>query len=48
MLLSVIVPCHNEEAVLRATHERLAGVSTLDFADKTGVKSNREEVNAVV
>lgn len=35
MLLSVIVPCYNEEAVLRATHERLttvlAGMSTLDF-----------------
>ena len=26
MLLSVIVPCYNEEAVLRATHERLAVV----------------------
>src|SRR5687767_14346755 len=24
MLLSVIVPCYNEEAVLRATHERLS------------------------
>ncbi len=35
MLLSVIVPCYNEEAVLRATHERLtgvlAGMSTLDY-----------------
>ncbi len=26
MLLSVIVPCYNEEAVLRATHERLSNV----------------------
>ncbi len=26
MLLSVIVPCYNEEAVLRATHERLVSV----------------------
>lgn len=26
MLLSIIVPCYNEEAVLRATHERLRGV----------------------
>lgn len=26
MLLSVIIPCFNEEAVLRATHERLASV----------------------
>ena len=35
MLLSVVVPCYNEEAVLRATHERLtsvlAGMSTLDY-----------------
>lgn len=35
MLLSVIVPCYNEEAVLRATHERLAtvlaGMSSLDY-----------------
>lgn len=35
MLLSVIVPCYNEEAVLRATYERLttvlAGMSTLDY-----------------
>jgi polyisoprenyl-phosphate glycosyltransferase len=26
MLLSVIIPCYNEEAVLRATHERLTNV----------------------
>ena len=26
MLLSVIIPCYNEEAVLRATHERLSNV----------------------
>src|SRR5262245_11449943 len=26
MLLSVIVPCYNEEVVLRATHERLTKV----------------------
>ena len=26
MLLSVIIPCYNEEAVLRATHERLTSV----------------------
>jgi len=26
MLLSVVVPCYNEEAVLRATHERLTSV----------------------
>ena len=26
MLLSVIIPCYNEEAVLRTTHERLTGV----------------------
>ncbi|HEY0729439.1 MAG TPA: glycosyltransferase, partial [Pyrinomonadaceae bacterium] len=26
MLLSVIIPCFNEEAVLRATHERLTSV----------------------
>ena len=26
MLLSVIVPCFNEEAVLRNTHERLTDV----------------------
>ena len=35
MLLSVVVPCYNEQAVLRATHERLtsvlAGMSTLDY-----------------
>ncbi|HKR15170.1 MAG TPA: glycosyltransferase family 2 protein [Pyrinomonadaceae bacterium] len=35
MLVSVIVPCYNEEDVLHATHERLttvlAGVSTLDY-----------------
>jgi dolichol-phosphate mannosyltransferase len=35
MLLSVIVPCYNEEDVLRATHERLtsvlAGMSSLDY-----------------
>jgi polyisoprenyl-phosphate glycosyltransferase len=34
-MLSVIVPCYNEEAVLRATHERLtavlAGMSPLDY-----------------
>ncbi|HEX2268953.1 MAG TPA: glycosyltransferase family 2 protein, partial [Pyrinomonadaceae bacterium] len=34
-MLSVIVPCYNEEAVLRATHERLttvlAGMSMLDY-----------------
>lgn len=34
-MLSVIVPCYNEEAVLRATHERLttvlAGMSILDY-----------------
>ena len=28
MLLSVIIPCYNEEPVLRATHERLTGVLT--------------------
>ena len=28
MLLSVIIPCFNEEPVLRATHERLTGVLT--------------------
>jgi polyisoprenyl-phosphate glycosyltransferase len=26
MLLSIIIPCYNEEAVLRATHERLSNV----------------------
>lgn len=35
MLLSVIVPCYNEQDVLRATHERLtsvlAGMSWLDY-----------------
>lgn len=35
MLLSVIVPCYNEQEVLRATHERLtsvlAGMSWLDY-----------------
>ncbi len=35
MLLSVVVPCYNEQEVLRATHERLtgvlAGLSTLDY-----------------
>jgi dolichol-phosphate mannosyltransferase len=35
MLLSVVVPCYNEEAVLRATHERLtsvlAGMSTIEY-----------------
>ena len=35
MLLSVVVPCYNEQDVLRATHERLtsvlAGMSTLDY-----------------
>lgn len=35
MLLSVIVPCYNEEAVLHATHERLtsvlAGMPSLDY-----------------
>ena len=35
MLLSVVVPCYNEQDVLRATHERLtsvlAGISTLDY-----------------
>lgn len=35
MLLSVVVPCYNEQEVLRATHERLTGVlaelSTLDY-----------------
>src|SRR5918999_4219025 len=34
-MLSVIVPCYNEEAVLHTTHARppavLAGVSTLDY-----------------
>ena len=28
MLLSVIIPCFNEEPVLRATHERLTSVLT--------------------
>ena len=28
MLLSVIIPCYNEEPVLRATHERLTGALT--------------------
>lgn len=35
MLLSVVIPCYNEQEVLRATHERLtgvlAGLSTLDY-----------------
>lgn len=35
MLLSVVVPCYNEQAVLRATHERLtsvlASLATLDY-----------------
>jgi len=35
MLLSVVVPCYNEQEVLRATHERLtgvlAGLSALDY-----------------
>ncbi len=35
MLLSVVVPCYNEQDVLRATHERLtsvlAGMSTIDY-----------------
>jgi dolichol-phosphate mannosyltransferase len=35
MLLSVVIPCYNEEPVLRATHERLTrvlrGVNALDY-----------------
>jgi len=33
MLLSIVVPCYNEEAVLRATHQRLTSV----FADMAGI-----------
>ena len=34
MLLSIVVPCYNEEAVLRATHQRLTSV----FADMAGIE----------
>jgi len=33
MLLSIVVPCYNEEAVLRATHQRLTSV----FAEMAGI-----------
>lgn len=52
MLLSVIIPCYNEEAVLRATHERLTSVLSgmnedyeLVFVDD-GSRDNTQQILA--
>ena len=51
MLLSIIIPCFNEEPVLRATHERLTSVlvipGRLGFPKREAAELPRTyEVNA--